>query len=126
MKHCVMAFLVLFSALSFSWAGTEALVDSNQKSEPNVLQLQDVVAHGCASMQQEHFVQNIDNSYCANCFDNCQCDNNSTCHKMNSPLVGLHLNVFDSPNRMKMLIVFVPSSLQNPPVFLNFRPPKIS
>ena len=67
----------------------------------------------------------MDSEYCSNCFDQCQCDE-SACHKINSPLVGVHLEPINIQDMAKISPLFVPSQLQKAPVFLDFRPPKIS
>jgi hypothetical protein len=137
MKHFLMAFFILFAALSSSWVG--AVVFS--ESQNNSVHLQEVLSgqeglqsalhqehlsHDCASMQsEENMVQKIDHEYCVNCFDQCQCDN-STCHKVNSPLVGIHLEYVNTQNLANILAIVASSQLNNAPVFLDFRPPKIS
>ena len=134
MKHFLMAFLILFSALSSSWVG--AVVFSVSQNERTLSVKQMVLEEGnIASVQhQEHSVNscssmssevNEGHEYCVNCFDQCQCDE-SACHKMNSPLVGVHLEPINIQNMAKISPIFVSSQLQKAPVFLDFRPPKIS
>ena len=86
---------------------------------------QERLVYGCSSMELEAGVQKMDSEYCSNCFDQCQCDE-SACHKINSPLVGVHLEPINIQDMAKISPLFVPSQLQKAPVFLDFRPPKIS
>ncbi len=130
MKHYFMTFFILFSALSSSWVG--AVVFSAPQN--NSVYLQQVLSEQekplpishCSSMQLEvDMVQKVDHEYCANCFDQCQCEN-SICHKMNSSLVGVDLDRLSSQGIANIPPIFAPSRLQNAPVFLDFRPPKYS
>ena len=132
MKHYFMVFFMLFSALSSSWVGAVVSSDVQNKS---VLAEKQVtlesksgqnLAHGCSSVPSEaKNIQKNDTEYCVNCFDQCQCDN-STCHKVNSPLVGIHLDLINIQDIAKISPLFVSSRLQNSPIFLDFRPPKNS
>ena len=130
MKHYFMAFFILFSALSSSWVGAVVFSDPQGKSvlseQQIVVSEQKGLVHGCSSMQStaSNF-QQMDTEYCVNCFDQCQCDN-STCHKVNSPLVGIHLDLINIQDIAKLSPLFVSSRLQNSPIFLDFRPPKNS
>ncbi|MCF6253195.1 MAG: hypothetical protein L3J38_00395 [Thiomicrorhabdus sp.] len=128
--------MILFSALSSAWAGMFVFPESQNDSvhlqvfseQEKSLSAQDKnhLAYDCTSMQsEENVVQKMDHEYCVNCFDQCQCDN-STCHKVNSPLVGIDLDYFNSQNVANRLTVIASSPLNSAPVFLDFRPPKNS
>ena len=135
MKHALMAYFILFSALSSSWAGAVVLpvaqnnsahlqqVFSEQETSLSI-QHQEHLVMGCASVSsEENRVQKMDYEYCVNCFDQCQCDN-STCHKVNSPLVGIHIDPINIQDMAKISPLFVFAPLQSAPIFLDFRPPK--
>lgn len=137
MKH-LMAFFILFSALSSSWAGVSVYSVTQAKNTLSVTQMalekesvapgqpQEHLTHHCSSMSPKvNPVQKVDYAYCVNCFDQCQCDE-STCHKLNSPLVGTHLEHVNIQGIAKISPPFVSPQLQKAPVFLDFRPPKIS
>ncbi len=130
MKHSLMAFLILFSALSSSWAVTEfpsaQLNDLSTTEQVNTNDSALTLAHSnCPSMSIAESVSIQEDDACPNCLDNCQCDHNS-CHKMSSPLVGVTAYTLNTPSLTEVSITFVSPHLENAPVFLNFRPPKIS
>ena len=132
MKHSLMAFLILFSALSSSWAvavfSSAQLSDLSTTEQVNMNDSALTLAHSnCPSMSmtESESVSIQEDDACPNCLDNCQCDHNS-CHKMSSPLVGVMAYTLNTPSLTEVAIIFVSPHLENAPVFLNFRPPKIS
>ncbi len=135
MKHYLMVFVILFSALSSSWIGavvSSGVQNKGTLSEKQTTLLNEIpqhqanLSHGCSSVPSEtNGIQQTDNAYCVDCFDQCQCDN-SACHKMNSPLVGIHIDLLNIQDIAKIPALFVPSKLKNAPIFLDFRPPKNS
>ncbi len=130
MKHSLMAFLILFSALSSSWAvAVFPSVQLNYLSTTEQVNTNDSVLtlghSNCPSMGMTESLKIQEDYTCPNCLDNCQCDHNS-CHKMSSPLVGMTVYTLNTPTLTEVSITFVPPHLENAPVFLNFRPPKIS
>ena len=116
MKHYLMAFFILFSALSSPWVG--AVVFSNSQNdnafmvqqtnaESNFIQVDQNSTHHCASMKKEvDSLQKVEHESCSNCLENCLCDY-GVCHKINSPLVGIDLNAFYPQNLTEILFVFV-------------------
>jgi len=65
MKHIVMSFLILFSALSFSWAGVTSPV--NFMGSEACHQQMKVAEHDCC--EESLTIKN-----CASCEGNCYCD----------------------------------------------------
>jgi len=130
MKHFFMAFFILFSALSSSWAvavfPSVPLSDFPTTEQVSTSYSVSTIAHSdCPSMDRTKSVQMLGEYSCPNCLDSCQCDHNS-CHKMSSPLVGIMAYTLNTPILTEVSIAFVQSNVKNAPVFLNFRPPKIS
>ncbi|GKT11499.1 MAG: hypothetical protein ISEC1_P0463 [Thiomicrorhabdus sp.] len=133
MKHYVMAFFILFSALSSQWVGAMTFQNPHQHQvevmtiDMTELQSQQGVmpSHdGCPSMKgAAKVVEQVVSSSCPNCGDNCQCDSN-VCHSSSFSLATLSANGFNLQVLTDASVITIQSHLPIAPVSLEIRPPK--
>jgi len=139
MKHYLMAFCIVFSTLSSSWAGTISLPNSHShnKNEQQSVNIESksiepsssqkmVLHNNCPSMKASiKPTEQVAGSACISCLDDCQCDS-GVCHKSSSSLVDIYSNLLNLQVLVEASIAFVQENLANAPISLEIRPPKFS
>ena len=131
MKHYVMAFFILFSALSSQWVGAMAPQASHKHSpshQTTMLKMdkasdQQKASHDCCPSEKKMTqAAEVISSNCPSCLDDCQCDN-GVCHS-NFSVGTLSSNTFSLQPLTEASLVSLQSHLPMAPVSLEIRPPK--
>ena len=119
MKHFLVAFFILFSSLSNSWAGVVAAENLDNKAPcPHMASLKMASAHDCCDSEMSSEMD------CPNCQDKCHC-NQHTMHAPGSAVVWNNLAYsFQAPSVLGFTL-FV-SQLPVAPTLKSFQPPKIA
>ena len=130
MKHYLMAFFILFSALSSQWVGAMTFQYPHQHSTESVktesvAMQHDMLGHdSCPSMQKED--KQALASDCSSCLDDCQCDSGFCHSNSSSPLASLSSNRFHSPALAVISVSFISAAFPIAPVSQEKRPPKFA
>ncbi len=124
MKHYLMAFLILFSALSNSGVGA-TVFQWPDKSEPVLLNDTQVVHSGCNTSALDILVVSTAEAHqdCLYCVAGCQCDQ-SLCHQLAPSLIGAQSSCLDTRDIVKNFMNLTSSRLEEAFMLPEFRPPK--
>ena len=112
MKHYLIAFCIVFSALSSSWVGAMTVVQSS--NEMPCHEQMTMENHDCCD-------EAMNKNTCSSCENNCYCDINSFHLSF-----GLFINPVSSFITDKFVFVSsLSTQLSTAPILKSFQPPKI-